>query len=247
MVDDQLKLGGLHHWQVRGLGTLEDTAAVDADMAIQVGKVRAVAHQSSGVDVFTAANDVGSTLRAARLASWTRRSVKNASGATKMASGCSRASVVKTISISGLVLALKKSIFSPRARAAASTSLSVDDAVVALVGLTSTATRAAAGSTSRKSPRRFATTSAVKKLIPVALPPGRARLATRPSLTGSSATPKTIGIVRVAALAASAATEPPGDAITLTCRCTKSATCSGNRSKRPSVKRYSMATFWPST
>src|SRR5215831_7911252 len=56
-------------------------------------------------------------------------------------------------------------------------------AVVALVGLTSTATRAAAGSRSRKSPRRFATTSAVKKLIPVALPPGRARLATRPSLT----------------------------------------------------------------
>src|SRR5262245_45415237 len=51
------------------------------------------------------------------------------------------------------------------------------------------------------------------------LPPGRARRATRPSLTESSATPKTIGIVRVAALAASAATEPPGDAITLTCRC----------------------------
>src|SRR5215468_5272471 len=30
----------------------------------------------------------------------------------------------------------------------------------------------------------------VKKLIPVRLPPGRLRLATRPSLTGSSATPK---------------------------------------------------------
>jgi hypothetical protein len=32
--------------------------------------------------------------------------------------------------------------------------------------------------------------------------PGRARLATRPSLTGSSTTPNTIGIVAVAALAA---------------------------------------------
>src|SRR5262245_33273057 len=32
-----------------------------------------------------------------------------------------------------------------------------------------------------------------KKLMPVALPFGRARLATRPSLTGSSPTPKTIG------------------------------------------------------
>ena len=40
--------------------------------------------------------------------------------------------------------------------------------------------------------------------MPVALPPGRARLATRPSWTGSSPTPKTIGIVAVAALAASA-------------------------------------------
>ena len=40
--------------------------------------------------------------------------------------------------------------------------------------------------------------------MPVALPPGRARLATRPNLTGSSRTPKTIGIAVVAALAASA-------------------------------------------
>ena len=44
----------------------------------------------------------------------------------------------------------------------------------------------------------------LKKLIPVRLPPGRARLATRPSLTGSSATTKTMGIVVVAALAANA-------------------------------------------
>ena len=50
----------------------------------------------------------------------------------------------------------------------------------------------------------MATTSWLKKLMPVALPPGRARLATRPSWTGSSPTPKTIGIVAVAALAASA-------------------------------------------
>ena len=46
------------------------------------------------------------------------------------------------------------------------------------------ATRAAAGTNSRKSPNRFDTNSATKTLIPVKLPPGRARLATRPSLTG---------------------------------------------------------------
>jgi hypothetical protein len=55
----------------------------------------------------------------------------------------------------------------------------------ALVGLTSTATRVAAGTSSRNSSSRFAANSTAKKLIPVSLPPGRARPVTRPSLTGS--------------------------------------------------------------
>src|SRR5262249_46186600 len=66
-------------------------------------------------------------------------------------------------------------------------------------------TRGCGQQLSRRRPSRFAANSAVKKLMPVALPAGRARLATRPSLTGSSPTPKTMGIVVVAALAASAA------------------------------------------
>src|SRR5215510_12184285 len=53
----------------------------------------------------------------------------------------------------------------------------------AFVGLTSTATRVAAGTRSRRSSGRFATTSPLRKLMPVRLPPGRARLAIRPSLT----------------------------------------------------------------
>src|SRR5436190_1414168 len=61
----------------------------------------------------------------------------------------------------------------------------------------STAIRVALGTSSRKSPNCFAPSSPVKKLIPVRLPPGRARLATRPSCTGSLPTPKTIGIVVV--------------------------------------------------
>jgi hypothetical protein len=69
--------------------------------------------------------------------------------------------------------------------------------------------------------------------MPVALPPGRARLATRPSFTGSSATPKTIGIVFVAALAASAAVVV-GVAITATRRRTRSAISAGRTSYRPS-------------
>ena len=42
-------------------------------------------------------------------------------------------------------------------------------------------------------------------VTPVTLPPGRSRLATRPSRTGSAAISKTIGMVVVAAFAASAA------------------------------------------
>ena len=77
-------------------------------------------------------------------------------------------------------------------RAAASTSLSVESAS-ALAGLTSTAIRAAAGISSRRSSSRLAANSAPKKLTPVRLPLGRARLATRPSLTGSSPATKSDG------------------------------------------------------
>jgi hypothetical protein len=49
-----------------------------------------------------------------------------------------------------------------------------------------------------------------------------ARLATSPSATGSSATPNTIGMVEVAALAASVAGLLPGVAITATWRLTAS-------------------------
>ncbi len=52
---------------------------------------------------------------------------------------------------------------------------------------------------------------------PVKLPPGRARLVTRPSRTGSSGTAKTMGIVAVA-FAANAAAGLPTAAITATRR-----------------------------
>src|SRR5215472_9231512 len=65
---------------------------------------------------------------------------------------------------------------------------------------------------------RLAFTSNAKTLIPVTLPPGFARFAMRPSATGSSPTPNTIGIVAVAAFAASEAGVLPGVAITATRR-----------------------------
>src|SRR5262249_36881982 len=99
------------------------------------------------------------------------------------------------------------------ARAASGKSRKVASALGPLPGLISTATRTALGASSCSRPNRLAATSQMKMLMPVALPPGRARLDTRPTFTGSSPTPNTIGIVVVAALAALAASVPPGVAI----------------------------------
>src|SRR5262245_29595423 len=80
--------------------------------------------------------------------------------------------------------------------------------------------------------------------MPVTLPPGRARLVTRPPPSGSAASAKTIGMVDVARLAAGTAVAPV--TMTSTLRCTKSATISAERSTRPSAQRYSIATVRPS-
>ena len=73
----------------------------------------------------------------------------------------------------------------------------------------------AVGTASCSSSSRFDPSSTPNVVTPVTLPPGRARLATRPSLTGSPPVAKTIGIVVVTALAASAEGVPV-TAITVT-------------------------------
>src|SRR5262245_59806244 len=92
----------------------------------------------------------------------------------------------------------------PDVRAASSSSRNRSATSGNLV-FTSAATVIAWGTSSCSNPSRFASSSLTKKKTPVTLPPGRLRLATRPSFTGSVPLPKTIGIVVVAALAATAA------------------------------------------
>ena len=65
---------------------------------------------------------------------------------------------------------------------------------------------------------------------PVALPPGRLRLVTSPSLTGSPEPLNTIGIVEVAAFAATAGVMVPVATMSATLRFTRSVTSIGNRS-----------------
>ena len=124
---------------------------------------------------------------------------------------------------------------SPSVRAAASTSF-ICGSAVGRPGLNSPPTTRACGISSRSNSSRFATTSSIKSITPVILPPGRFRLATRPSWTGSDPTTKTTGIVEDAAFAARAEGGPPVAAITETGRLTNSATSAGNRSARPSAQ-----------
>ena len=79
------------------------------------------------------------------------------------------------------------------------------------------------------------------------LPPGRARLATRPASTGSEPRANiTMGIVLVAFFAAWIVIVPPATTMISTLRRIRSATSSAPRSTFPSPYRYSTAMFWPS-
>jgi len=77
------------------------------------------------------------------------------------------------------------------------------------------------------------------------LPPGRARLATRPVATGSPAAANRIGMTAVARLAAAMAGDPSVIMISTLSR-TNSAAISVKRSLRRSAQRCSIATLRPS-
>ena len=74
-------------------------------------------------------------------------------------------------------------------------------------------------------------------VMPVALPPGRERLAAKPSRTGSPPITNTMGIVELALLAANAELDPPTATSAEMGRFASSAAISGNRSNAPSAKR----------
>src|SRR5262245_59911911 len=101
------------------------------------------------------------------------------------------------------------------------------------------------GINSRESSSRLPATSAAWFDDPVTFPPGRARLATKPVLTGSPADANTIGMTDVACFAARTDAVPQVT-ITSTFSRTNSAAISARRSLRPSAHRYSIATVRPS-
>ena len=117
-----------------------------------------------------------------------------------------------------------------------------------LVGLTSTRHPRPSGTSSLQQlqPLRRKL-SEQSDVTPVMLPPGRLRLATSPSSTGSPSMQNTIGIVVVAALAASAA-EGAARTITSTWRTNQiGRQMPASDLVASSAQRYSIATLRPST
>ena len=108
-----------------------------------------------------------------------------------------------------------------------------------------TPTRTSLGTASLSISSLFVFSSRAKPENPVTLPPGRARLATRPAPTGSPGLVITMGMVVVALLAAEAAAAPV-TTIRSTLRRTRSAASSSRRSCFCSANRYSMMIFFPS-
>src|SRR5262249_45112651 len=84
------------------------------------------------------------------------------------------------------------------------------------LGLTKTRMSGTPGTSSRSKPSRFGSMSAVSRVTPVMLAPGRLKLSTRPLLTGSPPNPNTMGMVDVARLAANADGSPPAVVSTAT-------------------------------
>ena len=135
--------------------------------------------------------------------------------------------LAKAASTSLSVLARSTSSLRPTAPAAANMSV-VSVSVFGLVGSARKPIAAAAGTRSRNNSNRFDPSELIRNVTPVIFPPGRLRLATRPILTGSAPSEKTIGIVAVAALAASAEAVSPA-MIIATLRLTSSAASVGKR------------------
>ena len=109
-----------------------------------------------------------------------------------------------------------------------------------------TATRVALGVTSLSSCSRLPLSSWASTDNPVTLPPGRARLATKPAPTGSPVTAITMGIVSDACLAAWAA-KVLSVTIMSTFIWTSSVAMAASLSGLPCAKRNSRTMFWPST
>ena len=176
-VDDQLELRRLHDRQVGRLGALEDAAGVDADLAIRIRQARFRSSSARRLRQNRATYmSRGCGGAPPGWLSWTRRLSEERAAADEECVGpLARESCEGCIDLAAGAGVEKPAFAVPWREPPLPRSRNVTSAVQGWSGLTSTATRAAPGTSSCRSSSRFAVNSAARKLIPVTLPPGRAR------------------------------------------------------------------------
>ena len=124
------------------------------------------------------------------------------------------------------------------ARGAERSALFTAGAEFGLTGLDNNPTRDKCETTAANISNCFGVVSSAEVAMPVMLPPGLAKLSTKPVPTGSVETAMTIGIVRLACCTALMDPVVP-TTTTSTCARTSSAASMGKSSVRPSAKRHS--------
>ena len=209
-VDDEFELRCLHDRQVHRFCTLENAAGVDADLAVGVPQVCSVAHESADFGKFAQREYRGDAVERRQEAELNAPAHKKAAAGNKK-----RVRPLVDETCEGCVdLAIGASPQNASLQPDGDAGRLVNSRSATLLagspGLMNTAMQIAFGTRACKSSNRFALSSVDRMLTPVTLPPGWARLATRPSLTGSSAVLKTMGSAVVAALAASGACAASG-------------------------------------
>ena len=231
-VDDQLESRGLQNRQIGRFGAFENPAGIDAKLTICVGNAGSIGRQgTSGGELSQLRN------RGQRVA------------------GCKGDDLCALVGEKGIGIDEQRrnplldkccerrvqfafgagfddNQFLARTRPLLPALLACRTSVFGSFGLTRKAITPAFGTSSCSNSISLAASPLIKKLTPVMLPPGRARLATMPSLTGSPPIANTIGTVSgTTGLAATAETVPPVATTTFTRRRTRSAASVGSRSK----------------
>ena len=214
-VDHQLEFRGQHDRQVGWLVAFEDAAGVDARLAIGIRSAGSVAEQATGFGDLAISISRRHGMACHQRDKFVALGKEEEIGADKNAPIRCWTMAAKASSMWPSVLALRSTVCWPIACDAACAA-APSNMLARLFGFTSTAITVAVGTSSRSSSNRLVTSGSVKKVTPVTLPPGRLRLVTSPDTTGSLPIAKTIGIVAVAALAASAVGVPLTAAITAT-------------------------------
>ena len=157
------------------------------------------------------------------------------------ASGCSRNMAANAVSNSLVLRTATEIRLIPSFGIAACNSSRITT-FDALSGFQRNAARETDGITSFRSCSRFGLRSGPRIVLPVILPPGRAKLAINPARTGSPIEIMTIGIVVVAICAARAAVEPNSTMTSTGMPASSLAACT-SRAGSPCAARYSMTIF----